>query len=87
MGNTNTEMSTGSGYFVQVGAFTKKPSDSFINSIRNAKLKYKIYQHEVKGVLYNKVLIGPYSSKESAAQSVGTIKESLNITNAHVVKF
>lgn len=87
MGNTNTEMSTGSGYFVQVGAFSKKPADSFINSIRNAKLKYKIYQHEVKGVLYNKVLIGPYSSKESANQSVGTIKESLNITNAHVVKF
>lgn len=87
IGKTSTEMSTGSGYFVQVGAFTKKPSDSFINSIRNAKLKYKIYQHEVKGVLYNKVLIGPYSSKESASQSVGTIKESLNITNAHVVKF
>lgn len=79
--------SISSGYFVQVGAFTKKPSDSYINTIRNAKFKYKVYQQEIKGVTYNKVLIGPYSSKAAASESVEDIKQKLNLTSAFVVKF
>lgn len=75
------------GYFVQVGAFTKKPADSYINSIRNAKLKYKIYQDTVKGVTYNKVLIGPYNSRAAAAANIEDIKQKLNVTSAFVVKF
>jgi DedD protein len=85
---TNTSDSAPSGgYFVQVGAFSKKPSDSFINKIRSGNLKYKIYQHEVNGVLYNKVLIGPYSSKDAASQNIQNIKTTLDVANAHVVKF
>lgn len=83
----SNESAPTSGYFVQVGAFSKKPADSFINKIRSGNLKYKIYQHEVNGVLYNKVLIGPYSSKEAASQNIGNIKTTLDIANAHVVKF
>lgn len=75
------------GYFVQVGAFTKKPADSYINTIRNAKLKYKIYQDTVNGVAYNKVLIGPYNSKAAAASNIEDIKQKLNVTSAFVVKF
>ena len=75
------------GYFVQIGAFTKKPSDSYINEIRNGGFKYKVYQIEIKGTIYNKVLIGPYSTKGSAGQDVDNIKEKLKVTNAFVVKF
>ena len=75
------------GYYVQVGAFTKKPSDNYTNTIRNAKLKYKIYQDTVNGVAYNKVLIGPYSSKATASENVEDIKQKLNVTSAFVVKF
>jgi DedD protein len=75
------------GYFVQIGAFTKKPSDSYVNEIRNGGFKYKIYQIEIKGTIYNKVLIGPYSTKGSAGQDVDNIKEKLKVTNAFVVKF
>ena len=75
------------GYFVQIGAFTKKPSDSYINSIRNANLKYKIYQVEVKGTLYNKVLIGPYSSRANANENIDDIKKKLNLSNAYILKF
>ncbi len=85
--NSNSDSAPSNGYFVQVGAFTKKPSDAFINKIRAGNLKYKIYQHEVNGVLYNKVLIGPYSSKESANQNIGNIKTALDVANAHIVKF
>ncbi|WP_198306391.1 SPOR domain-containing protein [Arcobacter vandammei] len=84
---TSSESAPSSGYFVQVGAFSKKPADSFINKIRAGNLKYKIYQHEVNGVLYNKVLIGPYPSKEAASQNIGNIKTTLDLANAHVVKF
>ena len=76
-----------SGYFIQIGAFTKKPTDSYINTIRSAKFKYKVFQDEVKGVTYNKVLIGPYSSKAAASENVESVKEKLNVTSAFVVKF
>lgn len=75
------------GYFVQIGAFTKKPSDSYINEIRNGGFKYKIYQIEIKGTIYNKVLIGPYSTRGSAGQDVDNIKEKLKVSNAFIVKF
>lgn len=85
MENQSNDISKG--YFVQVGAFTRKPSDSYINSIRNAKLKYKIYQVEIKGTLYNKVLIGPYSSRAAANEEIDDIKKKLNISSAYVLKF
>ena len=78
---------TSKGYFVQIGAFTKKPSDSYVTTIRNAKFKYKIYQEDIKGVTYNKVLIGPYSSKAAASESVEDIKQKLDVSSAFVVKF
>lgn len=75
------------GFFIQVGAFTKKPSDSYINTIRNAKFKYKIYQEEVKGTVYNKVLIGPYSTRAAAAENVEDVKQKLDLSSAFIVKF
>ena len=75
------------GYFVQIGAFTKKPTDSYVSTIRNAKFKYKIYQEDIKGVTYNKVLIGPYSSKAAASESIEDIKQKLDVSSAFVVKF
>lgn len=79
--------SVSSGYFIQIGAFTKTPTDSYVANIRNAKLKYKVYQDNVSGTTYNKVLIGPYSSKAAASESVEDVKQKLNVTSAFVVKF
>lgn len=89
--NTTTSSSeissnVSSGYFIQIGAFTKKPTESYVSTIRNAKLKYKIYQDNVS-VAYNKVLIGPYSSKAAASENVEDVKQKLNVTSAFVVKF
>jgi len=75
------------GYFVQIGAFSKKPSNSYINKIRNANLKYKIYQVNIKGKLFNKVLIGPYSSRASASENIKNIKNKLNVSSAYILKF
>lgn len=75
------------GYFVQVGSFTKTPADSYINKIKNAGLKYKIYKVEVNSVTYNRVLIGPYSSRAIANENIENIKKSLNLNSAFVIKF
>jgi DedD protein len=75
------------GYFVQIGAFSKRPSESYLNSITKEGFKYKVIQEEVKGTMYNKLLIGPYSSSSTASSSVSTIKEKLNVTSAFVVKY
>ena len=84
---TSSSSNVSSGYFIQIGAFTKKPTDGYVSTIRNAKLKYKIYQDTVNGVVYNKVLIGPYSSKAAASENVEDVKQKLNVTSAFVVKF
>ncbi len=76
-----------SGYFVQIGAFTKTPSTNYINKIRSAGLKYKVYKVEVKGKMYNKVLIGPYSSRAQAKDNIDNIKNKLNLSSAYVLKF
>lgn len=83
--NSSSEMVNG--FFIQVGAFTKKPSDSYINTIRNARFKYKIYQDEVKGTIYNKVLIGPYSTRAAAAENMEDVKQKLDLSSAFIVKF
>ena len=83
----NISSSAPKGYFVQIGAFSKKPSNSYISKIQNAKLKYKIYQVEIKGKLYNKVLIGPYSSRASATDNIEDIKSKLNLSSAYILKF
>ena len=85
--SSSDSSSVSGGYFIQIGAFTKTPTDSYVANIRNAKLKYKIYQDNVSGTIYNKVLIGPYSSKAVASQSVEDVKQKLNVTSAFVVKF
>jgi len=85
--SSSDSSSVSSGYFIQIGAFTKKPTDSYVNNIRSAKLKYKVYQDNVSGTTYNKVLIGPYSSKAAASESIEDVKQKLNVTSAFVVKF
>lgn len=85
--NDSSSSSVSSGYFIQIGALTKKPTDSYVNSIRSANLKYKIYQDTVNGISYNKVLIGPYSSKAAASENIEDVKQKLNVTSAFVVKF
>ena len=83
----STSDSAPKGYFVQIGAFSKTPSASYIKKIRDANLKYKIYKVEVKGKMYNKVLIGPYSSRATAKSNIDNIKKKLNLSGAYVLKF
>ena len=75
------------GYFIQIGAFSKKPTDSYLNNIKSANLKYKIHEENKNGSTINKLLIGPYASKEAANAAVSSVKQKLNVASAFVVKF
>jgi DedD protein len=80
------ESSKPNGYFIQVGAFTKTPSQKYINTIKNANLKYIVHIVTIKGSTYNKVLVGPYSSRAQAKQDVENVKRKLKLSSAFVLK-
>lgn len=82
---SKTSTSNTRGYFVQIGAFSKRPNESYLNSISKEGFEYKVIQENVKGTLYNKVLIGPYNSKAAAQKDINSIKNRLNIKSAFVV--
>ncbi len=84
--STNQE-ATGSGYFIQIGAFSKRPSESYLKNITNQGFKYKVIQEDVKGSTFNKLLIGPYSSRAAASNDVSAVKNKLNIQNTFIVNY
>ncbi|WP_418185289.1 SPOR domain-containing protein [Aliarcobacter vitoriensis] len=77
--------SSASGFFVQIGAFSKRPNDSYLQSISKNGFSYKIIQDTVNGKTFNKVLIGPYNSRTAAQNEVSSIKSRLNIQNTFIV--
>ena len=76
-----------SGYYIQIGAFTKKPSDKLLNKITRKGYKYTIHTMTIKGKVYNKVLIGSYSKKVLAQQVINKVRKDFNNKNAYILKF
>lgn len=75
-----------SGIFVQIGAFTKVPSDKYLKNIKDKGFGYRLYKVEIKGKEYIKVLIGPYKSRTEATSNINTIKQKLQAPNAYILK-
>jgi len=72
-----------SGYFIQVGSFSKMPSSRFLSVISNSGFKYKITSASSKGT--KKLLIGPYSSRSQVDTALVRVKDRIN-KSAFVVK-
>ena len=75
------------GYYIQIGAFTKKPSDKLLRSISKKGYSYTVHSMVIKGRTYNKVLIGSYPSKNTAKKSINRVKKDFNNPNAYILKF
>lgn len=85
-GKATSQETTGvNGYFIQIGAFSKRPSESYLKNITGQGFKYKIIQEDVKGSTFNKLLIGPYSSRAAASNDISSVKNKLNIQNTFIV--
>jgi len=78
--------STNDEYYIQVGAFFNYPPDKkFLNSITKEKLSYVIVKGEKNGKIYEKVMIGPYPSREKAKKALPVIRKRIN-QNAYITK-
>lgn len=85
--NFTKQTSSVSGYFIQIGAFTKDPNKSLLKTITSKGYNYKVHPVSIKGRLYNKVLIGPYDNRASAVNKLSTVKKDFNNPNAYILKF
>lgn len=84
--NTKTTQNV-SGYYIQVGAFTKQPSNKLLQDITNKGFTYVIYPVNIKGKVYNKVLIGAYPTRKTALNDLNSVKQKLKKSGAYILKF
>ncbi len=63
-------------YYVQVGAYRKKPSTRFISVIQNNGYKYIMTQPNRNGI--KKLLIGPYSDRESVDRALIDVRDRIH---------
>jgi DedD protein len=76
-----------SGYFIQIGAFTKQPSNKLLNSIAKKGYNYRIHAMNIKGRIYNKVLIGSYATKAQASKDLKRVRKDFNNPSAYILRF
>jgi len=82
-----TTSSKVSGYYIQIGAFTKQPSSKLLNEIKAKGFTYVIHPMVVKGTRYNKVLIGSYPSRKAAQNDLNNVKQKLKKSGAYILRF
>jgi len=74
------------GYFVQIGAFTKKPSDKYLNTVKKAGYSYTLHNETIKNIKYTKVLVGPYPNRAAATKNIPSIKSKIGLKSAFIKK-
>ena len=84
--NENRENANKDSYYIQVGAFFSYPPDKkFLNTLNKEKLSYIIVRAEKNGKTYEKVMVGPYPSREKAKEALPIIRKRIN-QNAYITK-
>jgi len=63
-------------YYIQVGAYKASPSKQMLRSIKNSGFHYTITSPNAKGT--KKLLIGPYTDRESANVALVRVKDRIN---------
>jgi len=60
-------------FFIQVGSYSKEPSEEYLSHIKKLGLPFKIeYRDQYK------IIIGPYKDKNSANKVLGIVRNTLN---------
>lgn len=75
------------GFFIQIGAFSKQPSESYLKNISKQGFSYKLVTEDIKGKTFNKLLIGPYKTKAQAQADIQGVKDKLNIKSTFIVAY
>ncbi len=70
-------------FYIKVGAYSKTPSSRFLSSIRNSGFRYIITRPSSSGI--KKLLIGPYSSRNSANNALYKVQDRIT-KQAYIVE-
>ena len=70
-------------YSIQVGSFSKKPSDRFLSIIKNSGFDYSIVDNTLAGT--KKLLIGPYTGRKAVDEALVKVRDRIS-KSAFVVK-
>ena len=76
-----------SGYFIQIGAFSKKPNDKLLNKLENANLDYKLHKMTINGKKYIKLLVGPYRTNTAALNKLSKTRKVSGNKKAYILRF
>ena len=75
------------GYFIQIGAFSKKPNDKILNKLHNANLDYKLHKMTINGKKYIKLLVGPFRSNSNALNKLNKTRKVSGNKKAYIIRF
>jgi len=74
------------GYFIQVGAFTKQPDKRLLKTLKNNHLTYILHKMKIKGRLYTKVLVGHYKNIKDAKKDLKMVQKIVHNKYAYVLR-
>jgi DedD protein len=77
---------TSKGLYVQIGAFSQKPTDKYLADIEAKGFEYKLHSVTVQGKELTKLLIGPYDNRTEVNSKLNAIKKTFNAPNAFVLE-
>lgn len=84
---TKTQTTTAAkGLFVQIGAYSQKPTDKFLSDIEEKGFHYKLYSVTVKGQELTKLLIGPFKSRTDAENNLSSIRKTFGAPGAFILE-
>ena len=75
------------GYYLQVAVFTRRPSQKFLNNAIRKGYKCIVQPVKIKETIYNKILIGPYGTKEEAVIHIKKARIDFNNKSAYILRF
>ena len=75
-----------SGYFIQVGAFAKKPNEKLFKLLKRYNLNYRLHKMDIKGRTYTKVLVGRFKTKAEALEKLPLVRDKIN-KKAYILRF
>ena len=83
---TSTSTAATKGVYIQIGAFSKMPSDKYLSEITSKGYNFKLHKMNVQGKELVKVLVGPYSSRTQAQENLNSVRTTLGASGAYILE-
>lgn len=74
------------GVYIQIGAFSKTPTDKYLSDITAKGYNYKLHNMNVQGKELVKVLVGPYTSRAQAENALGSVRTAFSAPGAYILE-